>query len=299
MCLTARATQREQSKLMLTRIAVLVVFLTIVQNAHSAQDAASSVQARMDADITAGKPLVAHVVVALCDNFHQRIVPVPLHLGNGNDPNSNLYWGAMYGVRTYFSRHDDWTRIRVEKSSVDEILDRVAFRTTIKRSNEDVVAYVLAEAWRGRSIEEAVKRFLDLSGGRNPEPVAVYDGAAEATIEAGGSAHLIAYVGHNGLMDFAAPGLTEIPDDVVPRSSIVLACESEDYFRDLLESNGSHSLITTTGLMAPEAYSLEAAISAWFSGESAADTRDRAAEQYARFQKANVKWAKKLFTTDP
>ncbi|MEM6697149.1 MAG: hypothetical protein AAF599_02045, partial [Bacteroidota bacterium] len=40
-----------------------------------------------------------HVFVALCDNVNQGIVPVPEHLGNGQDANSNLYWGAAYGVK--------------------------------------------------------------------------------------------------------------------------------------------------------------------------------------------------------
>jgi len=47
---------------------------------------------------------VVHVFVALCDNEHQGIVPVRAELGNGRDPRTNLYWGAMYGVKTYFSR---------------------------------------------------------------------------------------------------------------------------------------------------------------------------------------------------
>jgi hypothetical protein len=33
---------------------------------------------------------VIHVLVALCDNENQGIVPVPAHLGNGEDPNRNL-----------------------------------------------------------------------------------------------------------------------------------------------------------------------------------------------------------------
>ena len=37
---------------------------------------------------------VVHVFVALCDNRHQGIVPVRAELGNGQDPRTNLYWGA-------------------------------------------------------------------------------------------------------------------------------------------------------------------------------------------------------------
>ena len=61
-------------------------------------------QARIAADIAAGRPVVVHLVVALCDNKNQGIVPVPRSLGNGQDPRSNLYWGARFGVRGYFGR---------------------------------------------------------------------------------------------------------------------------------------------------------------------------------------------------
>ena len=36
-----------------------------------------------------------HVFVALADNLHQGIVPVPAKLGNGEDPEHNLYWGGL------------------------------------------------------------------------------------------------------------------------------------------------------------------------------------------------------------
>jgi len=34
------------------------------------------------------------VFVALADNFNQGIVPVSAKLGNGDNPKTNLYWGA-------------------------------------------------------------------------------------------------------------------------------------------------------------------------------------------------------------
>jgi hypothetical protein len=46
------------------------------------------------------------IIVALCDNEHQGIVPVPEALGRGDDPATNLYWGAMYGLRTLLQKPD-------------------------------------------------------------------------------------------------------------------------------------------------------------------------------------------------
>ncbi|HBH24362.1 MAG TPA: hypothetical protein DDY13_13175 [Cytophagales bacterium] len=48
-----------------------------------------------------GQIRTIHVFVALCDNEHQGIVPVPNTLGNGKDPNSNLYWGAAQTYNNY------------------------------------------------------------------------------------------------------------------------------------------------------------------------------------------------------
>src|SRR2546423_15071378 len=52
-----------------------------------------------------------HVFVALADNEHQGIVPIPARLGNGLDPAHNLYWGAAAGVKTFFIRSTDWAQV--------------------------------------------------------------------------------------------------------------------------------------------------------------------------------------------
>ena len=57
------------------------------------------------------KPRLIHVFVALADNQHQGIVPVPAALGNGNDPAHNLYWGAAFGIRTFFRKSAEWKEI--------------------------------------------------------------------------------------------------------------------------------------------------------------------------------------------
>ena len=59
---------------------------------HCISSEASPVQKRVDNDIAAGNPVVVHVSVALADNKHQNIVPVPQSIGNGRDASKNLYW---------------------------------------------------------------------------------------------------------------------------------------------------------------------------------------------------------------
>ena len=79
---------------------LVFAFAMVLSGSSALHSSTAAVQARIDQDHQRGAPVVVHVVVALCDNEHQGIVPVPATLGNGQDPRNNLYWGALYGVRT-------------------------------------------------------------------------------------------------------------------------------------------------------------------------------------------------------
>ncbi len=250
------------------------------------------VVARLDADVAGGKPLVAHVVVALCDNEFQGIVPVPASLGDGDAPQSNLYWGAMYGVRSYFRRQPGWQSVALAPSRDSRVLDRVLFKRDLTRNGKSTQVLLVAEAWRGRNIADAIRHFLELNRGEHAERMR----AGGLEFDAGGAAHVIVFVGHNGLMDFAAPSLPPAKTLPEPHASVVLACMSDSYFADLLSGN-SLPLITTSGLMAPEAYTLAALIEAWFSGADGAQVRLAAASAYAKYQRSSERAARRLFVT--
>jgi hypothetical protein len=217
------------------------------------------------------KPLIVHVTVALCDNATQGIVPVPPAIGDGNDPRTNLYWGAMYGVKSQLKR-EKWT---VEKGKPPHaaILERLVARKTI--NGREVV--LTADAWRGSRIREAITTFLEHSSGAG-------DGAR---------ADIVVYIGHDGLMEFdVTPRLVRTA--VRPRS-IVLACVSRRYFAEHLRRAGSEPLLWTSGLMAPEAYTLTAAIEAWVRTSDPAAVREAAAQAYDKYQKCGIKAARRLF----
>jgi hypothetical protein len=63
-------------------------------------------------EFAAAQTRTIHVVVALCDNVNQGIVPVPKSLGNGQDAKNNLYWGAGFGVKTFFKNSKEWTLVK-------------------------------------------------------------------------------------------------------------------------------------------------------------------------------------------
>jgi hypothetical protein len=233
---------------------------------------------------------VIHVLVALADNQHQGIIPVPAVLGNGDDPAHNLYWGAAYGVRTFLRKSADWKEVFVAQNPNKGILQRSVFQ----HRTENVL--VIADAYRGSEIRQAVTDFFRAAAGiniRQGEPsLCTIAGLLQCAPD---YADLVVYVGHDGLMDFSLS-----PDfsgrSAGSRQAIVLACASKSYFAALLRPSGAEPLLWTTGLMAPEAYTLDAALQGWILKESKEQIRRRAAVAYAKYQKCSDTAALRLFS---
>jgi len=230
------------------------------------------------------RPKTIHVFVALCDNEHQGIVPVPAALGNGEDPANNLYWGALYGMKTFLKKSTDWTLVKTVKSPTETVLERIVLE------HKAGAAYLIADAYRGARIKEAVTHFLGAAAGNDRVTIEV----DEKSLGIRGAADLIVYVGHNGLMDFDVN--TPSPDkDAKPRDVIVLVCKSQPYFQPRLAQLKCRAVLLTTGFMAPEAYTLEVAVAGWLAGETAEKVRDRAARAYDKYQKCGRTTARRLF----
>ena len=254
-----------------------------------------AVQARLTNDVANGAPVVIHVVVALCDNANQGIVPVTKELGDGQNPDTNLYWGALYGVRTHLAQAGGWSKLPASEPKEEQILDRAVFATQIARGDRLATVYVVADAWDGAHIKAALATYLEMAAGNTQETVVVEAGQDQLKLNAAGMAHMVAFVGHNGLMDFSLAAPKRETPDSVPKSAVVLACASKPYFETHLDALAVHSLLLTTGLMAPEAYTLNAAIRSWAAGGAASDVRQAAAESYDRYQKCGLNAAKRLF----
>lgn len=231
-----------------------------------------------------------HVVVALCDNQYQGIVPVPEDIGNGDDPAKNLYWGAGYGVKNHFRKAREWSLLSDVVNPKTAVLERVIYKHREKN------VYLVADAYRGREIRQSTMDFLSFAAGRNIESVEVNTGTSRETLYIGGGADLIAYVGHDGLMDFTLPA-GPTPVDARKREAVILACISSKYFAQPLRRTGAAPLLWTTGLMAPEAYVLKAAVDGWMLNESGEQIRKRAAEAYHKYQKCGMRGALNLFAS--
>ena len=242
--------------------------------------------------LPAQKPQVrtVHVFVALADNQNQGIVPVPARLGNGFDPDDNLYWGAAAGVKTFFRRSSDWALLHCAAKPHPAVLERCVFK------HKDSETYLVADAYEGDQIKQAIFDFLDAATGGKAETISATIGSHTTEIRARGGANLVAYVGHDGLMDFPLPTLPHRRDDIY-RDAIILACASKQYFGNALKTSGAYPLLWTTNLMAPEAYTLKAALDGWISHQSGEQIREMAAVAYDKYQKCGLRAAHRLFAT--
>ncbi len=226
-----------------------------------------------------------HIFVALCDNKYQGIVPVPAKIGNGQDLNNNLYWGCGFGIRTYFKNSKDWKLVKTEK--LDDIkLERLVFKHRTKNY------FLVADAYNGQYIKQCTKDFLNSSSGQLKDTLHIN----KTTIGIAGNSKLVAYIGHNGLMDFQ---LTETyqNDDSKKRDVIILACYSKRFFSSHLKSANVNPIIWTTGLMCPEAYTIHDALTGYLNNETNEKIRTRAVLSYSKYQKCSQKAARNLLVT--
>jgi len=249
----------------------------------------------------AAEPEIVHVYVALCDNASQGIIPVPAKIGDGDQPDANLYWGCSEGVRSWFKASKRWKKMPAEPSTRPEVLERAVFK------HADRNLYLVAEAWRGREIKSCLQAFVNAAAGDGTESVPLKTATATSEkptiLAAGGSSKLVAYIGHNGLMaftvDWPVKPAVENVNLRTPKPAIVLCCVSQKYFGDKLTASGADPLLTTTQLMYPGAFILHDALEVWMTGGNAANIKAglkaAAARAYAKNQGISIKAANGVF----
>jgi len=226
-----------------------------------------------------------HVLVALCDNLYQGIVPVPAGIGNGQNHNTNLYWGAGYGIRTYFKKSAEWKFIEARKYE-GVVLERLVFKHAVKDY------YLVADAYDGRYIMQCTEDFMNGVSGNLKDTLRV----GGVTVGIVGNASLLAYIGHDGLMNFDLAGAYSNADGV-RRDMIILACYSKRFFGPYLKTANVNPVMWSTGLMAPEAYTLHDALTGYVGGEGNEAVRERGAAAYAKYQKCGLNAARRLLIT--
>ncbi|MDF1756005.1 MAG: hypothetical protein P1U89_24670 [Verrucomicrobiales bacterium] len=213
---------------------------------------------------------VVRVFVALCDNANQGIAKVNARIGDGDKPADNLYWGCSDGLSRYFQKSAKWKLLKSEKAVSESILERLTFQ---HRAFGEVT--LVAEAYRGSEMKVCLADFF----------AAVADADTTDT-------KLVAFIGHNGLMD--RPD-TKTPEGIGKKDVVVLSCLSDSWFAGRLDHLGANRILMTRSLMYPGAFILHDALEGWLRDESKAKIRDRAARAYAGNQKISVKSGRSIF----
>jgi len=220
-------------------------------------------------------PTTVRIIVSLADNQNQGIVPIQASLGNGQDPKNNLYWGALYGVKSYFKRQDGW---KVSNADLEYFKEPVLEALQFQVKDQSFVGY--AEAWDGAYQKQATEYFMKLL--LRPED------------------SLTIFVGHNPLMDvdvdfprFAAKHAAQ--NKTSGKKFAVIGCQSRRYFEEGIKATGHEAYVLTAGNMAPEAYVVEAIIRAWMEDQPAKTARQYAAKAYSKYQKIPIKNSNWLF----
>ncbi len=215
-------------------------------------------------NISFGAEKTIGVFVALADNESQGIVKVPKAIGNGDDPEKNLYWGTAEGLKGVFDKSKDWSL----KEKIDSPTDQDILRTrTYQHKNKK--AALIAKAYKGSSIKKCIQDY-------------------ESAIQLG-SYDLVVFIGHNGLMDFELPKPVKAKNVTKISDCIVLCCKSDSYFKSRIEASGGKPILLTQQLMYPGSFILHAATDSWLDGKTITEIRESAGEAYALNQKISKK----------
>lgn len=225
---------------------------------------------------TLAEPARIHVFIALADNKSQGILPVPAKIGNGDDAAHNLYWGCSDALKPVLKASKSWKLKRTEPTPSADILERAVFL------HESGKWELTADAYRGTAIAQCISDFF--AALTNDEPL--------------DRLPLVAYIGHNGLMDFKLPAAA-IAKAGPGREAIILCCQSQQFFTAPLRKANAKPLLTTTQLMYPGGFILRTALDGWIARKSSEKIRLRAAAAYASNQKISIKSAAGIFAPIP
>jgi hypothetical protein len=238
-------------------------------------------------DVKAGKPLVVEVHVPLCSNEIIRCGNAKL--GDGDNPSTNLYWATTPGFGKWFARKDSgWTRTVHKTDAKDtgdpDVLELHAYKRTITTSAawrkqgapKSYEVQVVIHGWRGSAIDKALAAYAaDVSG-------------------QGTDARIVAFVGHNRLMDLEKFDWPKAGDDI--KGTIAIACHTKSYMKEDVPTATRVPLLMTNDFLFSNAAPLEAAVLAFARGGDYAQIRKDAATAYAAIQKREVKRVQHAFT---
>ncbi|HTJ41437.1 MAG TPA: hypothetical protein VL463_05050 [Kofleriaceae bacterium] len=276
---------------------------TTVARADDARDWLDGLYDLWAPRVERGEPIVVTAHVPLCDN---RIIRCGnKRLGDGDNPDTNLYWNTDEGFLGWFDRKGSgWKREKIQDAGApSDVLETRVWHRTFKpkeawndrKVGKPIEIYVIAYAWRGTSIDQTLAAYLDDVYGDQQRTVVLDDGTRLA---AGGKSAIVAWVGHNRLMDvdpidWAARAKSSTSE---PKGVIAEACETAPYMAAEVSSETRVPLLMTNDFLFAGANAFEGVVTTFARGGSLKAMRDLATVQYAQGQGETVHHVGRVFT---
>ncbi|MBL0215040.1 MAG: hypothetical protein IPQ07_14280 [Myxococcales bacterium] len=285
----------------LTLFAVLVL-MGPAQAAPSTEDQwLAGLTDRVVADLTAGRPLVVEVHVPLCESTI--IACGNKKLGDGDNPETNLYWATTPGFGEWFARRGSGWKRMLKQTAADtgdaDVLAVHVYRRTLatpaawkkRGAPAKLELDIVVHGWRGKAIDRALAAYAADVSGSTPRTIKLDDGT---TLAAGGAAQIVAWVGHNRLMDLES---FQWPTPAtMTKGAIAIACHTAAYMEEDVPAATRVPLLMTRDFLFANAAPLEATVLAFASGGTYAKIRLDAATAYAGVQKREVRQVYGAFT---
>jgi len=262
------------------------------------------------ADIAAGKPVVVQVHVPLCDNAIIRCGGSGL--GDGNNLKRNLYWATSEGLVGWMDRRDSgWTaelRATGDVVGEPEVLEVRAWRRDVDMPAawrgpgmpRRFTVHLVGFGWRGTSIDRALSAYLSDLFRARPRMISVVDPATNRKLElaAGGRARIVAWAGHNRLMDVRADWaeLTRTQEVGFRKGALAIACYSAEYLRPAMPGPSRVPLLLTASFVMASSAAVEQSVMAFVAGGDFAAIRAGGTAGYARGQRRPVEKVRNGFT---
>jgi hypothetical protein len=265
------------------------------------QDWLASLTDRVILDLAGGLPLVAQIHAPLCE---KTIIPCGNdRLGNGDNPDTNLYWATSPGFGKWFARKGGgWKKVLAQDAADTGDADVLAlhvYRRTMtspkawvaKGAPAKFPLFVVVHGWRGTAIDRALEAYARELSGLDPRTIKLTDGSE---LVAGGSAQLVAFSGHNRLMDVDTYQWPEPAKSA--KGAIAVACKTADYMEDVVPAPTRVPLLMTRDFLFANAAPVEAVVLAFARGGSYKTIRKDAAAAYAKVQKRELRRVLYAFT---
>ncbi|HEY5938622.1 MAG TPA: hypothetical protein VIU61_28420, partial [Kofleriaceae bacterium] len=149
----------------------------------------------------------------------------------------------------------------------------------------------VVHGWRGSAIDRALAAYAADISGTSARTITLAD---KTMLEAGGAAQIVAWVGHNRLMDVDT---YTWPTPVGPtKGTIAIACHTAAYMEAEVSGSTRVPLLMTRDFLFANAAPLEATVLAFASGGTYARMRIEAATAYAKIRDRPVQKIAGAFT---